>query len=190
MTDRDADRPWSGPPPWKGAPSFEGPRRDPDRVEPILDELRRAWELSHDQRLGQLLKNVLRGAGIDVPPTPVFDVEDDTWFAALRWEVRRAEALKLAREVGLKWWRRGGRGKFLVTPDGMFHQWQIDDTGAPHHQQVAERLGVRSVVAGEIDEDGGYWATARDPDVDSAAVMRIAAAEAAAIGLRPAATGS
>jgi hypothetical protein len=161
-----------------------GVPRDPARIEPILEALRTAWQQQPDQRLGQLLKNVLRGAGIDVPPTPVFNTEDHRLYDALRAQVRRCEVFARVREAGLQQWEPGSRGKFLVTADGTFYPWRVDDTGAPHHQQVADRLGVRSVVDGEIAEGGNFWMTARDPAVPTGALMRVARSDAAAFGLR------
>lgn len=184
MSGAPVDRPWDGPPPWKGGSFISGgPPRDPARIEPILDELRKAWQNQPDQRLGQLLKNVLRGAGIEVPPTPVFNIEDYKLYDALRLEVRRSEAFACFLAAGLERWARGRRGKFLVTTDGLLHAWTINDTGSPHHQQVAERLGVESAVDGAIAENGDYWTTARNPNVDTAVLMREVRDEATAIGL-------
>lgn len=68
--------PWPGPPPWRPSRSFSGPPRDRARIPVILDALRLAWEQHPDERLGQLLTNARRGAGIDLPPTPLIGVED------------------------------------------------------------------------------------------------------------------
>jgi hypothetical protein len=47
----------------------------------LLKALRQAWD--PDQRLGQLVVNAVREAGIDTPPTPVFNLDDHELLAGL-----------------------------------------------------------------------------------------------------------
>jgi hypothetical protein len=49
----------------------------------LLEALRQAWERYPDQRLGQLVVNAVREAGIDTPPTPVFNLDDHKMLASL-----------------------------------------------------------------------------------------------------------
>lgn len=87
---------------------------------------------------------------------------------------------------GLTKWTLGASGKFLVTVEGVFHHWRIDDTGCPHHGQVAQRLGVVSVVDGFIEPSGAYWTSARNPSVDTTTLMSVLAADGVGVGLTPA----
>lgn len=48
--------------------------RDPARIEPMLDALRRAWQRCPDLRLGQVVSNAARSHGAW---PDVFSVEDD-----------------------------------------------------------------------------------------------------------------
>lgn len=62
--------------------------RDPARIEPVLDAIRRVWEQSPDLRLGQLLVNAVN------PPEPcpeLFYIEDEKLVRKVeefsrRWE--------------------------------------------------------------------------------------------------------
>ena len=47
--------------------------RDPNRIEEVLREVRRIWEIYPDMRLGQLLCNLADWAGCHV-----WDVEDES----------------------------------------------------------------------------------------------------------------
>lgn len=58
--------------------------RDLDRIEPVLEAVRRAWEHHPDLRLGQLLYSAVGQGRDDVPPCPpLFYIEDDAVIAAL-----------------------------------------------------------------------------------------------------------
>lgn len=48
--------------------------RDPQRINRIIEQLRAAWHTVPDQRLGQLINNLLH---IDHSPLPAWLVEDD-----------------------------------------------------------------------------------------------------------------
>lgn len=47
-----------------------------------------------------------------------------------------------------------GMGKGILKPDGFKIYWDVDATGAPHHQQVEQALGVRSHDCLTVNEDG------------------------------------
>lgn len=52
--------------------------RDPQRIDKVLDAIRRAWKQSPDLRFGQLVVNMLRPAGRPAEPCPgVFYMEDE-----------------------------------------------------------------------------------------------------------------
>jgi hypothetical protein len=53
--------------------------RDPERIDRMIEHLRQLWHAHPDQRLGQLLCNVLQG---DLEP---WLVEDDATERKLRW---------------------------------------------------------------------------------------------------------
>jgi len=53
--------------------------RDPDRIAPVLEELRHVWEQHPDLRLGQLVVNAARAEGLDP-----FNIEEDRLLNALR----------------------------------------------------------------------------------------------------------
>ncbi|MGE0430641.1 MAG: hypothetical protein AB7K09_04475 [Planctomycetota bacterium] len=56
--------------------------RDPQRIEPVLDCLRRVWAQFPDQRLTQLILNACRGA---TPAWPdVWEVEEDRLVEGLK----------------------------------------------------------------------------------------------------------
>lgn len=55
--------------------------RDPARIETVLSELRRIWELQPDLRLGQLL---IIAAKPSQPCPEAFQIEDDALIAGLR----------------------------------------------------------------------------------------------------------
>jgi uncharacterized protein YihD (DUF1040 family) len=57
--------------------------RDPNRIEPILEEIRRIWTAYPDLRLTQLLVNVIRPSE---PCPQVFSFEDDELLKRLRRE--------------------------------------------------------------------------------------------------------
>lgn len=52
--------------------------RDPDRIDRIVEKLRLHWHQVPDQRLGQMVSNLL-GTG----PQDLFYPEDDAWEATL-----------------------------------------------------------------------------------------------------------
>lgn len=56
--------------------------RPPQRIEPMLALLRKAWERYPDQRLGQLVGNAGRNPDTDGYRDP-FNVEDDHMWAGL-----------------------------------------------------------------------------------------------------------
>ncbi len=56
---------------------MEGRRRDPERISPMLDKLREAWELYPDMRLGQLIAVC---AGTD----HIFGIEDDIMLGRMQ----------------------------------------------------------------------------------------------------------
>lgn len=54
--------------------------RDPDRIDPMIEQLRAAWKANPDLRLGQLVYNAVRPA----EPCPrLFFVEDGVLLAGL-----------------------------------------------------------------------------------------------------------
>jgi hypothetical protein len=55
--------------------------RDPKRIEPILEEIRRIWTACPDLRLAQLLVNVIRSPE---PCPQIFYFEDDKLLERLR----------------------------------------------------------------------------------------------------------
>ncbi|MCU0706558.1 MAG: hypothetical protein MUF18_21590 [Fimbriiglobus sp.] len=55
--------------------------RDPARIEPILEEIRRIWTACPDLRLSQLLVNVIRSPE---PCPQIFYFEDDKLLDRLR----------------------------------------------------------------------------------------------------------
>lgn len=59
--------------------------RDIARIDFILEQLRILWHQNPDQRLGQLLTNVLdhERTGAPAHPTSVWFVEDDWWSKKL-----------------------------------------------------------------------------------------------------------
>lgn len=57
--------------------------RDPARIDRITEKLNKVWHIVPDQRLGQIVSNLL-GPG----PQDIFQVEDD------RWEERLDELLE------------------------------------------------------------------------------------------------
>lgn len=63
--------------------------RDPNRIEPMLQALREAWEVNPDQRLGQLVYNAARTflheeTETRVPPCPpLFYCEDDALLVGI-----------------------------------------------------------------------------------------------------------
>ena len=50
--------------------------RDPNRIDKILDDIKKIWKENPDLRLGQLLCNV-------VPESIIYYVEDDTMIQAV-----------------------------------------------------------------------------------------------------------
>jgi len=78
--------------------------RPEERIDPMLNELRKAWLARPDQRLGQMIGNAARG-----PMTPTqqwgeyrdpFNVQDDEMWAGL---TRMAEG----GQTGSPGWREG-----------------------------------------------------------------------------------
>lgn len=61
--------------------------RPAERIEPMLDLLRQAWEKHPDQRLGQLIGNAGRGEPTEGEPhgryRDPFNVEDDEMWKGL-----------------------------------------------------------------------------------------------------------
>ena len=60
--------------------------RDPDRIGPVLDALRDAWERHPDWRLGQLVYNaadITAGDGQIPPCAPLFHMEDEVLLDGL-----------------------------------------------------------------------------------------------------------
>jgi hypothetical protein len=55
--------------------------RDPARIDPILEEIRRIWTANPDLRLTQLLVNAVRPSE---PCSQVYSFEDDKLLRALR----------------------------------------------------------------------------------------------------------
>ena len=54
--------------------------RDPNRIDTMLDELKQLWMTDPDWRLGQLIANLSRAAGIEDP----FYIEDDHMLEIIR----------------------------------------------------------------------------------------------------------
>lgn len=50
--------------------------RTPDRIEPLLERLKEAWQLEPDWRFGQLVFNLLH---IEQPVPDMFSLEDRRW---------------------------------------------------------------------------------------------------------------
>lgn len=66
-----------------GAAPF-GEKRDPRRIDAVIEELRRLWRRHPDTRLSQLVYNAVRQQR-DVPPCPeLFYAEDDVTLAGIR----------------------------------------------------------------------------------------------------------
>jgi hypothetical protein len=65
--------------------------------------------------------------------------------------------------VDLEPWVLNRPGKLLIDVQGTLHCWLVDDRGSPHHDQVAEHLGVRSIADGVIEPSGVWWTSARFP---------------------------
>jgi hypothetical protein len=81
-------------------------------------------------------------------------------------------------------WSEGHRGKFVIDSDGVVCAWAVSNSGDPHHAMVTERFGIRSAVEGDIAVDGKSEVLARDPRANIAALLRKAAGQANALGIR------
>ena len=59
--------------------------RDPDRIEPMLDMVREAWEAAPDLRLGQLIYHAAEASSPgSLPPCPgLVSLEDDAMVRGL-----------------------------------------------------------------------------------------------------------
>lgn len=86
-------------------------------------------------------------------------------------------------------WAQGNHGKFSITPEGQFHHWSTDEYGVPHHRQVENHLGINSVITGEVDPNGTYWTTAKNPNADYDTLMNQAASQAQQAGMQPPSSG-
>ena len=58
--------------------------RDPERIDPVVDELRAVWAAQPDVRLGQLMFNFTHWACAQVGQRDLFYVEDDQLLELLR----------------------------------------------------------------------------------------------------------
>ena len=58
-------------------------RRDPERIDEVLDAIRSAWSASPDLRLAQLVVNAANLAGRSVVAPELFHLEDEVLLAGL-----------------------------------------------------------------------------------------------------------
>jgi hypothetical protein len=68
------------------------PRRDPARIDRIIAKLVELWRLQPDQRLGQLVVNVMRSQGRILELPDVQLLEDDQFERLLDADLERARA--------------------------------------------------------------------------------------------------
>lgn len=75
------------------------------KIGEVVTEIERAWMMTPELRLGQLLINAL-DTWSNESRVPVFYASDDTWFKALEWwgrpaDARRSHNVEVAKEAGV-----------------------------------------------------------------------------------------
>ena len=58
--------------------------RDPDRIDGIIEAVKAEWQQAPDWRLGQLIVNISRAAGMEDP----FFLEDDVLMGLLKGDLK------------------------------------------------------------------------------------------------------